>query len=568
MKTTFVIFTLVLIIVAVSAVINDSEERFFPEASLSMKLRSPPVEWKQLHKVNQVITQNVQQQLSAVNVTIVLRHRNREWLRDIVDRVSDPSSPLYGQHLAFAQINEMISPEPQHIQAVLSWLQAYKQYGVNVTYVAPAKDFIKASIPALVAQEMFQTELAVFKHEKSGRSTIRSLGQYSVPKKLSPAIAFVGNLIRFPKSRTAKRMATKANGAIPNGITPDVIRDYYNITTHPTKPFGKNAQAVASFLEQYYDQSDLEMFWNKYKIQHQEVKIIGPDPQRQAGLEAALDIEYITGVGEGIPTWFVSCPGLHEGQETFLEWIVNMTALGDASPYVHSVSYGDIEDSISIEYADRLDEQFQVFGASGRTVLIASGDNGSRCSKDGKKFVPEWPTSSPWVTSVGATQPGNVDKEETSTYWSGGGFSNYYATPKYQLEAIAQYQAQPNTPDKSFYNTSGRAYPDVSAFGVDFQVAYDGGWQSVGGTSASTPTFAGIVSLLNNARLSVGKKPLGFLNHVIYQQWGKTQGFKDIVKGRNGVGRCPGFPATPGWDPISGFGTPNTGYLIKLSQQL
>ena len=76
---------------------------------------------------------------------------------------------------------------------------------------------------------------------------------------------------------------------------------------------------------------------------------------------------------------------------------------------------------------------------------------------------------------------------------------------------------------------------------------------AVGGTSASTPAFAGLVSLMNEARAQAGKKPLGFLNPFIYQN---ADCFTDITKGTNAIGRgngpiAYGFAAAPGWDPAT-----------------
>lgn len=77
-----------------------------------------------------------------------------------------------------------------------------------------------------------------------------------------------------------------------------------------------------------------------------------------------------------------------------------------SAPWIHSVSYGDKESSISKVYADRCDVEFQKFGVSGRTIFFASGDDGVGCGKDScgpngnPVLEPNWPASSPYVTSV------------------------------------------------------------------------------------------------------------------------------------------------------------------------
>lgn len=97
-------------------------------------------------------------------------------------------------------------------------------------------------------------------------------------------------------------------------------------------------------------------------------------------------------------------------------------------------------------------------------------------------------------------------------------------------------------------------------------------------SSASAPAFAAIISLLNGARISSGQPPLGFLNPFIYEVG--YEGLTDIVDGGS-VGcfgrdfesglEAPFVPfaswnATEGWDPVTGYGTPNFPKLLQLSQ--
>lgn len=84
---------------------------------------------------------------------------------------------------------------------------------------------------------------------------------------------------------------------------------------------------------------------------------------------------------------------------------------------------------------------------------------------------------------------------------------------------------------------------------------------SVGGTSASAPIVAGIVTLLNEARLKAGKSPVGFLNPTFYKN---PDAFNDITHGNNSGCGTGGFNAVPGWDPVTGLGTPNFEKLKKV----
>ena len=89
-------------------------------------------------------------------------------------------------------------------------------------------------------------------------------------------------------------------------------------------------------------------------------------------------------------------------------------------------------------------------------------------------------------------------------------------------------------PPKGTFPPHGRATPDVSALGEGYQVYVGGNVQSVGGTSASSPAFAGLVSLLNEARFKAGKPQMGFLNPFLYAN---ADAFTDVTKGSNKIGR-------------------------------
>merc|ERR1711879_441778 len=104
-------------------------------------------------------------------------------------------------------------------------------------------------------------------------------------------------------------------------------------------------------------------------------------------------------------------------------------------------------------------------------------------------------------------------------------------------------------PPSGSYPSGGRATPDVSALGEGFQVLASGRVQSVGGTSASAPTFAGLVSLLNEARLKAGKPAMGYLNPFLYQN---PDAFTDIIVGSDKIGRgggslAYGYECAKGW---------------------
>merc|ERR1712054_727740 len=175
--------------------------------------------------------------------------------------------------------------------------------------------------------------------------------------------------------------------------------------------------------------------------------------------------------------------------------------------------------------------------------------------------------------AVGGTyfQSGTSGPEMATTqFGSGGGFSYDYDIPSYQSSAVQAYLAKdPKTGTKSF-NQKGRATPDVSALAEQYEVVTSGpfgGFETVavGGTSASTPTWGGIISLLNEECLSAsgGSKTLGFINPLLYKN---ADAFTDITKGTNAIGENAqsGWKATAGWDAVTGLGTPKFASLQSV----
>ncbi|KAH6708876.1 peptidase S8/S53 domain-containing protein, partial [Leptodontidium sp. MPI-SDFR-AT-0119] len=262
---------------------------------------------------------------------------------------------------------------------------------------------------------------------------------------------------------------------------------------------------------------------------------------------------------------------------------------------VLSFSYLQIEAALPVSYQTRQCHEWLKLGLQGISVLFASGDSGvanrfgmgkdNSCLKplgegpnidvNGSGFSPSFPSNCPWVTTVGATflKDHDINNGEVAValpfapnpkrdYYSGGGFSNVFSQPSYQAEAVSNYlTTYPPPYGEHIFNRSGRAFPDVSAIGLNVSVVLGGGVTVAGGTSSSTPIFASIITLLNEARIAVGKKPIGFLNPILYAF---PEAFNDITEGSNPGCGTDGFQAQPGWDPVTGLGSPNYPMLEKI----
>ncbi len=236
------------------------------------------------------------------------------------------------------------------------------------------------------------------------------------------------------------------------------------------------------------------------------------------------------------------------------------------------------------------------------------------------RHAPVLPASLNWVTSVGATrfveapggfveQPMNfVSRDGITIITSGGGFGLASVSPlpdwqrahvEHYLQDLDQKLADGRLPPKYLWNGNTanrngqvlmtRGYPDISLAGSNFKVVgTNGQLVPVSGTSASAPVFASMVSSWNAMRMCRGKKPLGFLPPLLYRlATDHPEAFHDIVSGSNPDGtinnlaiqkldstthtlytqNCctnKGFTAAPGWDPVTGLGTPRFDVLTNL----
>jgi len=518
----------------------------------------------------------------AVRLIFALKQRNPKLLEETLYKVSDPSSPVYGQHLSLSAVTELVAPSEETVRTVLMWLRVSD---ITDCDEVETKDFLICNTNVDQAEKLLPGLKMMRFESASGLSVLRSLRPYRVPSLVAPHLDFVGGVHRFPsktgafqRRRKPKSEAEKA--AFHLGTTPTVLRERYNLSASDVGSNPKNKMMTAQFLEQYFHQTDVEEFMrifvgSEFPHRTQVDKVVGPNPEGRARVEASLDVDYMMSTGANISTWFWSTGGRHESQEPFLEWLLAMANTTDLPP-VCSVSYSDYESTLSKAYMERVNQEFAKAGTRGISILFASGDNGAGCKETTKEhyiYNPMFPSSSPFVTTVGGTvfdNPFEIDGENTD-FISGGGFSTIFDRPSYQDDAVNQFMSTAGKalPDAHYYNPNGRGFPDLAALSDNYWIVANRiPTPYISGTSCSTPVWAGIISLINDVRMSNGKPALGFLNPMIYSRLSSpTAGLTDIVKGCH-VGcldseTLEGFCAQPGWDPTTGWGVPNYKLLIK-----
>ena len=543
-----------------------------------------------------------------VDLQIGLKQDRFDELEKHLYEVSDPSHHRYGQHLSEEEVNELVKPSNDALSQVQDWLESHNIVSSHFDF-SKAKDWIKVRLPVESVEKLLDTDYAVYRHD-DGTHLVRT-PQWSLPQHLHQHIIAIQPTTSFLRTSPDRRTLlpvedvntqiassaisqTLSTSADPptvssacnvNAVTPDCLRTLYGTYDYtPQAPNRTASMGLTNYLGEFNNRTDVASFLQRYRPDavdaaqtFTETVIANGAGKAGAGQEGNLDAETILGIAYPLPLTAYTTggsppfnPDTHSPTNTnepYLTWTNYLLNQSDADiPTTISTSYGDDEQTVPLSYATAVCNAFAQLGARGHTLLFSSGDsgvgaNGTCTSNDGTNtsmFIPNFPASCPYVTTVGATQqfsPEIAAADPGNGFRSGGGFSNYFPAPDYQSMTVQDYIYGLDTEYAGFYNRSGRGYPDISAQGQHFVTIYNGALLLLDGTSASAPTAASVIGLVNDALIAAGKSPLGFLNPWLYSNG--SSAFTDVTSGSSAGCDTAGFPATAGWDAVTGFGTPS-----------
>jgi subtilase family serine protease len=330
-----------------------------------------------------------------------------------------------------------------------------------------------------------------------------------------------------------------------------------------------------------------------------------PDQCDAAGWygEQTLDVEAVHAMAPGANIVYV---GASDCQDPSLDKALN-TVVGEHLASIVSNSYGDLGEDIAPQEVATFHQIVVNAALEGIGVYFSSGDDGDEVSTLGQRTV-DFPASDPFVIAVGGTSlaVGASGRTLFETGWetgkstlvgtrykpaapgaflygSGGGTSRLYEEPTYQVGVVPNALATQNHP----HGGVGRVVPDISVDGDpntgmlvgETQTFPDGVYYDqyrIGGTSLSCPLFAGIMALADSA----AGESHGFVNPTLYGDLAGTSALKDVqhvnaaearVDFLNGVDAADGtvtsgrpfdllglaIASTPGYDNVTGLGTPN-----------
>jgi len=524
-----------------------------------------------------------------LDVVLGLDRRQRA-LERFALRVSDPASPLYGGYLHARRIGLRFGATDAVLRRVLRFLRKRRIRGrVDIT-----RSFVEALVPARRARRLFRSPsgrprvpralrgrvrevlldlagpqrfLPGAKRSRAGAS--RSAG--SAGPKLAPPYVRTGTPSGCPQGRNATAPVVSGPLSGP-AFTPNQLQAAYGAAPLHARGVDGSGVRVAIYAAEGIGFRELRAYARCFGFQAPPTRLVKVGT-RSAGLttgEAALDLQMVALMAPGLES--LTAYSIGSG---FLA--VGFSAMLDPrngkTPNVISISQGECETAMAPARIRLAEHVLAATAAAGVTVAAGAGDNGSFCPDGPNRGF--YPAASPWLTSVGGTSL-TLDRDNRivdEIPWNdklvtprlglggGGGFSRSLRRPPFQ-RGLGRWGNRRGYPDVALIADSypgiaincrqnDRGYCDASLPGDPFI--------GDGGTSASTPLFAGIVALVDQRLRAAGRPPLGFANPLFYLlgRHGGRGALRDIAKGSNSVlwkGCCKAFP---GYDRASGWGSVN-----------
>lgn len=451
---------------------------------------------------------------------------------------------LAGKHapLSSQQYAQRFGPAPDAVQRVQSWA---KGAGMSVQHDANSQ-VVHVTGTAEQISSAFSTSM--HNYQSGSHHFVAESGTGSLPDDVAAVTVGVVGL-------SAPTTLELADGGVdrkpvrmaPTSFGPNDLRAFYQAPSTATG----SGQAVSILGEGDLTQvgTDLTTFENQFGLPHvplNVIKVDGGSSDTSGQDEWDLDTQYSSGFAPNISGInFYAAPDLSDLSliDDTAQWVNdNQTRQGSAS-------LGECEsDAQSSGFLTAEDEVLKQADAQGQTLFVSSGDTGSKCGTmngtvSGPKGV-SYPASSPFVVGVGGTTITDFNnRTEVAWHPSGGGVSPNEPAPDFQANAGGAFQG------------GARGVPDV-ALNADpasgYQVVVSGQFFAIGGTSGGAPSWNGIWALAEQQKSG----QLGFAAPLLYTL--PAAAFNDITSGNNGD-----FTAGPGWDYVTGRGTPNIGSVIS-----
>lgn len=502
-----------------------------------------------------------------ISLTFVLPLQNPAALHTLLERIYDPTDPLYGRYLTPEEFTDRFGPTQEDYDALAAYA---KGLGLTVTGIHPNRTLLNASGPARIVEAAFNLHLRHYETQ-DGRQFHAPDNDPEVPDIIASRIAGIVGLDNYTVRRTYRRImpATETarisplkTGSGPGGsMTPGDIVTAYNL--QGVAPTG-SGQTIALFELDGYTASDVAVYASTFglpSIPLQNVLVDGfSGAPGDGAIEVTLDIELQMALAPGASKIIV-----YEGPNTDTGVLdtYNRIATDNLARQV-STSWGapEVQSSTPVLYSENT--IFQQMAAQGQSIFAASGDSGAYDNYPSKELSVDDPASQPFMVGVGGTRlyvNGDMTYNREST-WNdgkkkgagGGGVSSVWSIPTWQQGvSTAASMTMRNVPDVALnadYLHSGYA------------TYFQGHWYAVGGTSCGSPLWAAFAARVNEMLTANGLPVLGFANPQLYRlATGLRYGtdFHDIADNSSNLF----YKAVTGYDNATGWGSFNGDNLLS-----
>jgi hypothetical protein len=517
---------------------------------------------------------------NRLNLAIGLPLRNQAALDKLLSEIYDPASTNYHRYLTPEQFTAQFGPAEQDYQSLIHFAQTN---GLAVTATYPNRLLLDVSGNAATVEKVFHVTLSVYQHPTENRSFFAPDAEPSID--FDVPVLHVSGLDNYsmprPASLKKNPLKTRPVGVQPaagSGPGSSYMGNDFRAAYAPGVTLNGAGQMVGLVEFDGYYASDITAYEQQAGLPNVPLRNVlldgfsgTPTTNVLAVFEASLDIEMAISMATNLAGVVVFEAG--PSDKHFDDILNSMASSNQIKQFSSSWFLGGIASDTNAN------QVFQQMAVQGQSFFQASGDG------DAWVNPIHDPAASPYVTSVGGTtltMNGSGASYATEAVWnsgytppsitqpwplngngywgSGGGVSTYYSIPSWQTNI----NMTTNQGSRTMRNI-----PDVALTADNIWVSYNNG-QSVsfgGGTSAAAPLWAGFTALVNQQAANTLKQPVGFLNPAIYAI-GKSPNyaaaFHDITTGNNfSAGSPTNYPAVPGYDLCTGWGTPNGTNLIN-----
>jgi subtilase family serine protease len=512
----------------------------------------------------------------------------RAALVELLDEQHNPESPYYHQWLTPGQFADRFGVSEADAAQITAWLESH---GFEVEEVAAGSLSITFSGTAEQVESAFHTQIHAYKigaevHHANATDP-------EIPAALGEVVGGIVSLndFRIQAQNTGARLpAPEFTSGGSYYLAPADFATIYNVNPAYQQAITGSGQSVAIVARSNINIADVRQFRSAFALPANDPLIIvnGTDPgiwSSAEETEADLDVEWAGAVAKAATIKFVVSKSTNstDGADLSAQYIVNHSL----SP-VLTMSFAECEAALGSSGNSFFNNLWQQAATEGITVLVSSGDNGAAgCDLASATLATHGLAvngicSTPYSVCVGGAE---FTDSNGSLYWSP---TNASGTELSALSYIPEIAWNESGPSIGLWSTSGgasaiyskpawqngmgvpsdgrRDVPDVSLTGAGhdgYLIYQNGGLYVVGGTSASAPSFAGLMALVvQNAAARQGNANTVFYSLATKQKAGGAAVFHDIVTGNNSVPGQSGFKAATGYDQTTGLGSVNASVLV------